>query len=473
MLLSLRSKVRRLETRLLDLERHAEGGAGEIGVDGTVEPRHRVALRRRRRDLTPPAEPVRWKIPGRPTSTRRASAPRRRPSGRRACRPSETPPAASGAPSRVHARHRRVRPGRGAVGGASQQDPALRVGAVLFFLGSASSSSMPSSEWIGPTGAIARGASSSDWPWWRAASGSRARAVSRCATRASLRSASGSSTCPCTPRTLQARRSAGDLRGAGGRRRPWDSATALRLGSRPWRSSRLYGGLLTPVILLADTDAAGALFTYLAILDLGVLLLSGPAGMAEARAARSRGQILYWGWLDRWYRPDRLPVAFGWATAFFWPSRRGDGAGADERTSGAIRLAGRSSSSERRRSLRGRTADPGRPIRPALADARARPRRTLPGDGARGGGERRPRVAWLHRASRAGVLAVAPAVTFRRPRASRDCLRAWRRRLAAPPQGPRAQHAGAARGGLVISARSRGGAGSRRSGRTGAEPGRS
>ena len=44
MLLSLRSKVRRLETRLLDLERHA-GGARRECVDGTrPEPHRRVAF---------------------------------------------------------------------------------------------------------------------------------------------------------------------------------------------------------------------------------------------------------------------------------------------------------------------------------------------------------------------------------------------------------------------------------------------
>ena len=61
-----------------------------------------------------------------------------------------------------------------------------------------------------------------------------------------------------------------------------------------------------------------ALFTYLLILDLGVLLaafLRGWPGVALLAFAGT--QALYWGWLDRWYEVDRLPAALGWATAFF------------------------------------------------------------------------------------------------------------------------------------------------------------
>ncbi len=95
-------------------------------------------------------------------------------------------------------------------------------------------------------------------------------------------------------------------------------ATALRLHSKALATLATVGGLLTPVILSPNTDAAGALFTYLLILDLGVLLaafLRGWPGVALLAFAGT--QALYWGWLDRWYEVDRLPAALGWATAFF------------------------------------------------------------------------------------------------------------------------------------------------------------
>jgi uncharacterized membrane protein len=95
-------------------------------------------------------------------------------------------------------------------------------------------------------------------------------------------------------------------------------ATALRLDSRPLAALATLGGLLTPVILETDTDAAAALFTYLAILDAGVLLAAFRRGWPGlALLAFAGTQALYWGWLDHWYGVGRLPTALGWATAFF------------------------------------------------------------------------------------------------------------------------------------------------------------
>jgi uncharacterized membrane protein len=94
--------------------------------------------------------------------------------------------------------------------------------------------------------------------------------------------------------------------------------TALRLESRALAVLATLGGLLTPVILPVNTDAATALFTYLAILDVGVLavaFLRGWPGLALLAFAGT--QVLYWNWLDRWYHADRLLVALGWASAFF------------------------------------------------------------------------------------------------------------------------------------------------------------
>ena len=186
------------------------------------------------------------------------------------------------------------------------------------------------------------------------------------------------------------------------------------------------GGLLTPIILNTDTDVAAALFTYLAILDLGVLLLAsrlGGAGLALLAFAGT--QALYWGWLDRWYQAARLPVALGWATVFFlafaaWAFR----GSRSERFPGAVRLA-------RALIILGAPAlyfavarhvldDPsGRRLAlVALALAgtylvAARVAARSP----RGG----PRVALLHHAPALAFLALAPAVTLGR----HDLVIAW------------------------------------------------
>src|SRR5262249_15352882 len=95
-------------------------------------------------------------------------------------------------------------------------------------------------------------------------------------------------------------------------------ATALRLDSRALAVLATLGGLLTPIMLSADTDSSTALFTYLAILDLGVLIVAFRRGWSGlALLALAGTQALYWSWLDRWYQAERLPFAFGWATAFF------------------------------------------------------------------------------------------------------------------------------------------------------------
>src|SRR5262245_15087092 len=94
--------------------------------------------------------------------------------------------------------------------------------------------------------------------------------------------------------------------------------TALRLDSRALAVLATVGGLLTPVILNTDTDAAGALFTYLGILDAAVLIVAFRRGWPGlALLAFAGTQILYWGWLDRWYQAVRLRPALGWATVFF------------------------------------------------------------------------------------------------------------------------------------------------------------
>ena len=203
-------------------------------------------------------------------------------------------------------------------------------------------------------------------------------------------------------------------------------ATALRLDSRPLAVLATLGGLLTPVILNTDTDAAGALFTYLAILDLGVLLLASRRGWPGlALLAFAGTQVLSWGWLDRWYQAARLPVALGWATVFFlafaaW-ALRGSGS---ERSAGTIRLA-------RALIILGAPAFYFAAARRILDDPSGRRLALLAlalagtylvaarvaARSASGG----PRVAVLHRALALAFVALAPAVTLGR----HDLVIAW------------------------------------------------
>ncbi len=203
-------------------------------------------------------------------------------------------------------------------------------------------------------------------------------------------------------------------------------ATALRLDSRALAVLATLGGLLTPIILNTDTDAAAALFTYLAILDLGVLLLASRRGWPGlALLAFAGTQLLYWGWLDRWYQAPRLPVALGWATVFFlafaaWALRGSE----SERSAGAIRLG-------RTLIILGAPALYFAAARRILDDPSGRRLALLAlalagtylvaarvaARSARGG----PRIALLHRALALAFLALAPAVTLGR----HDLVIAW------------------------------------------------
>jgi Predicted membrane protein (DUF2339) len=191
-------------------------------------------------------------------------------------------------------------------------------------------------------------------------------------------------------------------------------ATALRLGSYPLAVLATLGGLLTPVILSTDTDAAAALFAYLAVLDLGVLLVASRRGWPGlALLAFTGTQALYWGWLEQWFQPERLATAFGWATAFFlafaaWALARSVG-----EDPGRVRHA-------RALVILGAPTVYFGAARHILDDPAGRRLAVLAlalscgyfvaARSARG----RPRFALLHRAPAVAFLAVAPAVTLGR-----------------------------------------------------------
>lgn len=93
---------------------------------------------------------------------------------------------------------------------------------------------------------------------------------------------------------------------------------ALRHHARPIAILASLGGFLTPVVLSPATDAAVPLFGYLAILDTGILAAAGRRRWTElSLLGLAATQLLYWGWMESWYRPERLLVALGAATVFF------------------------------------------------------------------------------------------------------------------------------------------------------------
>jgi uncharacterized membrane protein len=82
------------------------------------------------------------------------------------------------------------------------------------------------------------------------------------------------------------------------------AALALHHDARPVAILATLGGFLTPILLATDRDAGATLFTYLAILDAGMLVIAwhrrwpelGLIGFVATHA-------LYAAWFERWYRP--------------------------------------------------------------------------------------------------------------------------------------------------------------------------
>lgn len=78
------------------------------------------------------------------------------------------------------------------------------------------------------------------------------------------------------------------------------------------------GGFLTPALLSTGVDQAGTLFTYLAVLDAGILASAYWRGWRELHLLSfALTQAYFWAWHDQWYRPERLGVALVGATVFF------------------------------------------------------------------------------------------------------------------------------------------------------------
>jgi uncharacterized membrane protein len=85
---------------------------------------------------------------------------------------------------------------------------------------------------------------------------------------------------------------------------------AARLDARLLATLAWVGGYLTPLLLSTGEDKAVALFAYLALLDAGALVLDRKKPWPETMPLAMVGTlVLYLGWYDRFFRPERFEVA--------------------------------------------------------------------------------------------------------------------------------------------------------------------
>jgi hypothetical protein len=111
---------------------------------------------------------------------------------------------------------------------------------------------------------------------------------------------------------------------------------AARLDARILAALAWVGGYMTPMLLSTGEDKALALFLFLAVLDIGALILDHRRPWPETVPLALTGTILlYGGWYERFFTPERFGVAaFGMVlfTALFAvgmaPKARGFGLGA-------------------------------------------------------------------------------------------------------------------------------------------------
>lgn len=78
------------------------------------------------------------------------------------------------------------------------------------------------------------------------------------------------------------------------------------------------GGLLTPILLQTDRDSYRELFTYLSVLDLGVVVLMLlRCWPAIGSVALLGSQALFWQWYGGNYHPEKLAWAMGFQVAVY------------------------------------------------------------------------------------------------------------------------------------------------------------
>ncbi|HUT01406.1 MAG TPA: DUF2339 domain-containing protein [Phycisphaerae bacterium] len=95
-------------------------------------------------------------------------------------------------------------------------------------------------------------------------------------------------------------------------------ALAVLHAALPIAFMAVLGGFLTPVLLSTGQDARDALFTYLLLLDLGVLAVALFRGWRLLDALALAGTfVLYAGWYHQFYKPPVLTPALAWLGGFY------------------------------------------------------------------------------------------------------------------------------------------------------------
>ena len=97
-------------------------------------------------------------------------------------------------------------------------------------------------------------------------------------------------------------------------------ALAVLYDALPMAMLAVLGGLLTPVLLSTGKDARDALFTYLLLLDLGVLAVAFFRGWRLLDALALAGTfVLYGVWYAKFYdyKPAGMAPALAWLAAFY------------------------------------------------------------------------------------------------------------------------------------------------------------
>ena len=78
------------------------------------------------------------------------------------------------------------------------------------------------------------------------------------------------------------------------------------------------GGLLTPILMQADRDTYSSFFTYLAVLNVGVVVaLYFTRWRAVGSVAWGGTQLLFWMWFDGNYHPEKMVWALGFQLVIF------------------------------------------------------------------------------------------------------------------------------------------------------------
>jgi hypothetical protein len=95
-------------------------------------------------------------------------------------------------------------------------------------------------------------------------------------------------------------------------------ALAVLHDALPMAMLAVLGGILTPVLLSTGKDARDPLFTYLLLLDLGVLGVAFFRGWRLLDALALAGTlVLYSGWYNQFYKPEGMAPALAWLGAFY------------------------------------------------------------------------------------------------------------------------------------------------------------